>query len=42
MILQIIVPKVSIPTRSVKRETLVHIAMSLINILKYTDTKSLD
>ena len=39
MILQILVPKVSIPTRSVIRDTLVHIAMSLIHILRYTDIK---
>ena len=42
MILQILVPKVSIPTRSVKNDTLVHTAMSLIHILGYTDIKSLD
>ena len=42
MILQILVPKVSIATRSVKSDTLVHIAMTLIHILRYTDIKSLD
>ena len=45
MILQILVPKVSIPTRSVKRDTLVHTTMPLIHILRYTETltlKSLD
>ena len=42
MILQILVPKVSIRTRSVKRDTLVHIAMPVIHILRYTDIKSLD
>ena len=40
--LQILVPKVSIPTRSVKRDSLVHIAMSLIHILRYADIKRLD
>ena len=42
MILQILVPKVSIPTRSVKRDTLVLISMLLIHILRYTDIKNLD